>query len=172
MRLKKFAYKKVGSTNNIAIKKINTGFKNGIIVSDMQNKGRGRFSKKWISIKGNLFTTIFYQIENNSSIKQLTKFNKYLITKCLKKYTKHKLQFKFPNDILINNHKICGILQEIITKNKKKYMIVGIGINVVESPNLKDYKTSYINKFLKKRISKEMLFKNLKFIFEKNLREL
>ena len=43
MRLKKFAYKKVGSTNNIAIKKINTGFKNGIIVSDMQNKGRGRF---------------------------------------------------------------------------------------------------------------------------------
>ena len=50
-------------------------------------------------------------------------------------------------------------------------MIVGIGINVVESPNLKDYKTSYINKFLKKRISKETLFKNLKFIFEKNLRE-
>ena len=53
MKFKKFFYKKVNSTNDIALKKIKSGYKKGIIISEYQNKGRGQFGKKWISLKGN-----------------------------------------------------------------------------------------------------------------------
>ena len=71
---------------------------------------------------------------------------------------------------MINKQKICGILQETITIKKKNYIIVGVGINIVESPKLNEYKTSYLNKFLIKKISKKTLFNHLKMVFEKNLK--
>ena len=60
MIFKKFFYKKVNSTNNIAIRKIQTGVIKGIIIADHQSKGRGQRGKKWLSFKGNLFLTIFF----------------------------------------------------------------------------------------------------------------
>ena len=62
MNFKKFYYKKVMSTNDIAIKKIKNGLKKGIIVSELQKKGRGQYGKKWVSLKGNLFISIFFEI--------------------------------------------------------------------------------------------------------------
>ena len=55
MKFKKFFYKKVNSTNDLAIKKIKTGIIQGIIIADYQKKGRGQHGKKWLSFKGNLF---------------------------------------------------------------------------------------------------------------------
>ena len=55
MVLKKFKYKKVPSTNDIAIQKIRQGYKSGVIISDKQTNGRGQHGKKWVSTKGNLF---------------------------------------------------------------------------------------------------------------------
>ena len=60
MVLKMFKYKKVSSTNNIAIKKIKQGYKTGIIISETQTNGRGQYGKKWISNKGNLFLSMFF----------------------------------------------------------------------------------------------------------------
>ena len=72
MKLKIFKYKKVNSTNDIAIRKIRSGIKNGIVTSDLQSSGRGRHGNKWVSYKGNLFVTIFFSISNNLN---LNKFN-------------------------------------------------------------------------------------------------
>ena len=72
MKLKIFKYKKVKSTNDIAIRKIRSGIKNGIIFSNLQSSGRGRHGNKWVSYKGNLFVTIFFSISNNLN---LNKFN-------------------------------------------------------------------------------------------------
>ncbi len=72
MKLKIFKYKKVKSTNDIAIRKIRSGIKNGIVTSDLQSSGRGRHGNKWVSYKGNLFLTIFFSISNNLN---LNKFN-------------------------------------------------------------------------------------------------
>ena len=62
MKLKKFSFKKVGSTNNTAIRLIKRGEKNGIIISELQTKGRGQRGNKWLSKKGNLFMTVFFEI--------------------------------------------------------------------------------------------------------------
>ena len=49
---------------------------------------------------------------------------------------KKSISFKPPNDVLVNGKKICGILQELITSKSKKFLIVGIGINIVSHPNI------------------------------------
>ena len=60
MVLKKFKYKKVSSTNDIAMQKIRQGYTSGVIISDNQTQGRGRHGKKWVSNKGNLFFSVFF----------------------------------------------------------------------------------------------------------------
>ena len=77
MKLKKFKFKTVNSTNDVAIRLIKkTNNKFGIIVADEQKKGRGQRGNKWISYKGNLFVSIFFSLDKiNMSLKQLTKAN-------------------------------------------------------------------------------------------------
>jgi len=90
MKFKKFFYKKVNSTNDIALKKIKSGYKKGMIVSEYQKKGRGQFGNKWISLKGNLFISVFFEIKKNISIKKMTIENCKIIKKILLKYFKKK----------------------------------------------------------------------------------
>ena len=60
MKLLKFTYKKVMSTNDVAIRKIRSGIEQGIIITNDQKKGRGRFGNKWISLK-----VIMYNLKKN-----------------------------------------------------------------------------------------------------------
>ena len=55
MRLKRYSYKKVESTNKVALRLINHGNRRGIVLADIQTKGKGQRKNKWISMKGNLF---------------------------------------------------------------------------------------------------------------------
>ena len=167
MRLKKFFFKKVKSTNETAIRLIKRGEKNGIISSDIQTNGKGQRGKKWISKKGNLFLTIFFKINNQLSIKKLTSLNLFILKKIITNQIKVKTHVKLPNDILIYKKKVCGILQEIIFKNNIKYLIIGIGINIITSPIIENYPTTYLNKYSKKKINKLKLINKIKFFFEK-----
>ena len=169
MKLLKFTYKKVMSTNDVAIRKIRSGIEQGIIITNEQKKGRGRFGNKWISLKGNLFTTIFYKVNSNYNLKKITQKNCLLIFKTLKTVIKKNISIKYPNDILINSEKICGILQEIIKYNNKYFIIVGIGINIVKSPKINKYQTTYLNKHLNRKVSKYKIFFKIKKIFENNI---
>ena len=169
MKLKKYLYKKVQSTNNTAIRLINKGYKKGAILAECQSKGRGRHVNKWISRKGNLFMSLFFEINNKLSIKKTTKLNIAIIKKIISKKVKSKVSIKLPNDILIDKKKVCGILQEIIFKNNIKFLIVGIGINIFNSPNVNKYETTYLNNYSKKKINKIKLFKEINLKYEKNI---
>ena len=105
MKFKKFFYKKVNSTNDLAIKKIKSGITQGIIVANYQKKGRGQHGKRWLSFKGNLFLTIFFKIKQNINIKKITVLNCKIIKKTLLKYIKKTISIKAPNDLLINKKK-------------------------------------------------------------------
>ena len=144
MIIKSFNYKFVNSTNDIAINLIKQkNIKAGFVLAEKQKKGRGQRGKKWISYKGNLFVSIFFSLEKiNLTLKQLTKTNTKLIIKLISQYYKKKIKLKLPNDILINKKKICGILQETIQKNDNKYLVVGIGLNLIKSPKIKEYPTT------------------------------
>ena len=174
MKFKIFRFNKVESTNNSAIRVIkNTNTDYGMIIANKQKNGRGQYGKKWISFNGNLFVTFFYKFDHFTvSLKQITKINCLLVKKLLSIYYKKKIIFKKPNDLLINKKKICGILQEKISKLNKKYLIVGIGINLIKSPNLRNYPTTNLKELLNKKISKNKIERQIKKIFEIKLTKL
>ena len=172
MIIKNFYYKSVNSTNEIAInlirqKKIKAGF----VIAEKQKKGRGQRGNKWISYKGNLFVSIFFSLEKiNLSLKQLTRTNAKLIIKLISYYYKEKIKLKLPNDILINKKKICGILQEKIEINDISYLIVGIGLNLVKSPKIKQYPTTCLYDLTETKISINKISNELKYIYKKFLK--
>ena len=171
MKIKKFEYKIVDSTNKIAlrlIKKTNCQF--GMVTAISQKLGKGQYGKKWISYKGNLFVSFFLKIQNrNLNFEKITKLNCELVRKLLSKFYKKKISIKPPNDLLINGKKICGILQESIIKNEQQYLIIGVGINLIKSPYIKDYPTTNLFELIKKKIDKNEFQNKLKSIFEKNI---
>ena len=171
MRFKKFKFKKVNSTNNTAIRIIkNSNFKFGMVTADTQLSGKGQYGKKWISNKGNLFVSFFHEIKNiNISLSTLTKINCLLVKKTIEKYYKKKIVFKKPNDLYINKKKISGILQEIISVSGNEFLIVGIGVNLIKSPKIKNYPTTNLSELINKPINKINFENELKVIFVKNL---
>ena len=171
MKLKRFKFKKVESTNDTAIRIIkNSNLRFGMVVADYQKNGKGQYGKKWISYKGNLFVSFFYElIDNNIPLSELTKTNCLLIKKLLGKYYKKKIIFKKPNDLLIDKKKVCGILQEIISISNNSFLIIGIGINLIKNPKIKNYPTTNLYELTDKRINKKNFENNLKEAFEKNL---
>ena len=174
MKFKVFRFNKVKSTNNTAIKIIKTSdIDYGMIVSENQSNGKGQYGKKWISYKGNLFVSFFFNLKNfDINLNKFTKLNCLLVKKLLTSYYRNKIIFKKPNDLLINKKKICGILQETLIKLNKKYLIVGIGINLIKSPLIRNYPTTNLYELLDKKVSKRQIVNELKKIFELKLTKL
>ena len=148
---------KVKSTNDFSIKLIKNNIStDGIVISDIQTKGRGRYGSKWISYNGNIFCSIYKKVKNHKNIHE-AQFNSLKIVKkyLIKKGILNKnIKIKEPNDILIDYKKICGILVESIRYKNNLYLIVGIGFNLIKSPKIKFKKTTYLKKYLSKNIDK------------------
>ena len=166
MKFKILRFKRLRSTNDTAIRIIqNSSLKYGMIIAENQSHGRGQYGKKWLCFKGNLFVSFFYSLENlNLTLSQITKLNCLLVKKMISKYYKKKITYKKPNDLLIKGKKISGILQEIIDKNDKKSLIVGIGLNLVKNPIIRNYPTTNLNDLINKKVSKK---KNRNWIKER-----
>ena len=92
MKLKITKFKSITSTNDEAIKLIQSGkVTSGLISADLQTKGRGTMGKKWISKKGNVFISIFFKVNvTKINIENFLIINAKIIKKILKNYTKKK----------------------------------------------------------------------------------
>ena len=159
MKLKIVKFKSVKSTNDEAIKLIRSDkYLLGLVSTGSQIKGRGTMGKKWISYKGNIFISIFFKVNFiKLKIENYLIINAKIIKKVLNKYTKKIIKIKKPNDLLINEKKICGILQEVINHKREKYLITGIGINTKISPSNKDFKSTSLKINSSKNISNKMI---------------
>jgi len=141
MKFKIYKFGRVTSTNDMAINLIKEEKKeSGCVCADSQTKGRGTHGRKWISDKGNLFISIFFPLKDGyPSFNEFTTINPIIISGVISHFCKKEnVNLKFPNDILVNRKKICGILQEHITSNSEKFLIIGIGVNIVSNPEIKN----------------------------------
>ena len=139
MKFEVFKFKNVTSTNDIAISLIKKGqTKIGCVYADTQTKGRGTHGKEWISDKGNLFGSIFFPLENNyPPFNEFSIINPIIISDVIKHFCyKENVNLKFPNDVFVNRKKICGVLQETIISENRKFLIIGIGVNIVSNPDV------------------------------------
>ena len=152
MKFKTIRYGSIKSTNDKAIEFIKSGkITPSIILAKKQTLGKGRYGKRWTSLKGNIFLTFFFQIKSKKKISTLLKKNVKLLQQILSKYVNKNVKIKYPNDLLIQKKKVCGILQETIFYRKKKFLIVGVGLNTVKSPIIPGYPTTFLGKFKKKK---------------------
>ena len=102
MKIKIRKYKKVKSTNDIALKLIKKNVsETTLIISESQTNGRGRVGKKWISKKGNLFFSLFFKFDKRKiNFKQFAILNAFLLKKIISKIILKKIKIKWPNDLL------------------------------------------------------------------------
>ena len=139
MRFKIFKFNSVTSTNDVAINLIKDKKKEiGCVQANFQTRGRGTKGREWISDIGNLFISIFFPLEKNfPPFNEFSIINSIILSNVIMHFCdKKNVNLKFPNDIFVNKKKICGLLQEIITLNSKKYLIIGIGVNIVSNPEI------------------------------------
>ena len=132
-------FESVTSTNDVAINLIKEKKKEtGCVYANEQTKGRGTHGRTWISDKGNLFVTIFFPLEKKyPPFNEFSIINPVLISSVIEKFCDKKIiSFKWPNDVLINKKKVCGILQEIVNVNGRNFLIIGIGLNIVSNPSI------------------------------------
>ncbi len=173
MKIKLKRFKTVKSTNDIAIKLIKKNINETTMISaEKQTHGRGRIGKKWISQKGNLFITIFFKLNKKKiNFKQFSVLNAYLLKKIISKMVSQKIKVKWPNDLLINKKKFCGILQEMIVFNQYNYLIVGIGLNTNVVPQNKGFQSTCLKNILNKKISNQKILKDIMNSYRKFLNE-
>jgi len=168
MKLDLIRLKQVKSTNDAAIKIIKSKKNNqGIVISNLQTKGKGTMGKKWISQKGNFFATIFFELKKNMhKPNEFSLINPLILKKILKKYSKFEVKIKWPNDLLIKSRKVSGILQELIKLESKTFLIIGIGINTLKSPNNKEFKSISLKECSDRVINNYQILKNLRKNYE------
>lgn len=124
-------YKTIESTNNTAF---DNDCKDGtLFIAEKQTKGKGRMGRKWFSKKGcGIWMSIALMPEiEPERINLITLVAGLAVCKTLKKIYNMPFKIKWPNDIVINGKKVCGILTEGRGENGKITKVVtGIGINV------------------------------------------
>jgi BirA family biotin operon repressor/biotin-[acetyl-CoA-carboxylase] ligase len=125
-------WREVGSTNDYAKKLANYGAPEGtVVIAETQTAGRGRLGREWVSPKGGLYFSIVLRPKLSASEAVRLVFVAGLaIAKVLDEVYGLRVETKWPNDVLVNGKKICGILSEMnTTEEKVNYAIVGIGLN-------------------------------------------
>ena len=168
MKIKLLKFKSVKSTNDTALRLIKIKYSKPTIVTSLkQTSGRGTMGKKWISKKGNLFFTVFFELKQKRvNFKNFAILNAYLIRRIISKKFKRKIQIKWPNDLLISKKKFCGILQETVTYGKKKFLIVGMGINTNFDPNIKSFSSTCLKYIINRNIDNNKLLYIIKKKYE------
>ena len=164
-----FFSRKVKSTSDWAKKLAKMGAEEGTVtVAETQTAGRGRLGREWSSPRGGLWFSIVLQPKMKASeAAKLVFVASLAVAEALHEKYGLRTETKWPNDVLVDDKKICGILAEMNTKNERVNCVtLGIGVNAnfladdVLPELVKAHATS-IEKEFGKKIRLEILLKSL-----------
>lgn len=166
-----FYYITLPSTNILAKKKIKEHVSEGtVIVADVQTSGRGRKNRTWYSPKGGLwFSVVLYPHIPPQEGMLITMASSVAVAQAIKDITGLNPIIKWPNDLLLNGKKVCGILTELDAEmDRINHTVVGIGINVNNSleEDLKETATSLIQEVGSQVSRVKLLSSILKYLDE------
>ena len=161
-----YVYREVCSTNTIAKFLSQNGIGNGsVVIAEKQTAGRGRSGKTWESPLGGIWLSIILTPNvDYSNIPLITLATGVAVAKTLERIEVESCEIKWPNDIMINGKKVCGILTEATTSfNSIENVVVGVGIdanlNIEDFPEeLKD-KTTSLEIELGRKVDENLLIK-------------
>jgi BirA family transcriptional regulator, biotin operon repressor / biotin---[acetyl-CoA-carboxylase] ligase len=134
-------FQETTSTNDVAEKLGRDGVKEGAVVfAESQTKGRGRLGRSWVSARGKglWFSVLLRPPLPPQAAIQITVASATAVARALREAVGLPVEIKWPNDILVNERKICGILTEMTGElDKIGFIVLGIGVNV--NFELKDF---------------------------------
>lgn len=129
-----YGFWSIGSTNEFAYLRALQGEMEGaLVIAEQQSKGRGRKSRAWDSpFNKGLWFSLILRPELTASRAGLVPYLAGVsVAEAIENFIDLKPQVKWPNDLLLNGRKFCGILSEVEFENNMiKFIILGIGINV------------------------------------------
>lgn len=124
----------IDSTNTKAQELAEKGYQSGtLVVADKQESGKGRRGRSWVSPSGTgIFMTLMIKPDiNPNNASMLTLVAALAVAKAITSVTGEEALIKWPNDIVVNGKKVCGILTEMNAQfDYINHIVVGIGINV------------------------------------------
>jgi BirA family biotin operon repressor/biotin-[acetyl-CoA-carboxylase] ligase len=128
-------YSSVTSTNDVAREQARKGAEEGtVVIADEQIAGKGRLKRNWIAPSGNIALSVILYPEI-SMLPSLVMVASLAVVRGIEAATGLKPGVKWPNDILIDGKKACGILIENdLKRNRVNHSIIGIGINIKIKP--------------------------------------
>ncbi len=129
-----YYYEETGSTNDDAFRLGVNGAQEGtVIIAESQNAGKGRMQRVWHSPPGtNIYTSVILRPSfEPARAPQLSIAAGVAVAETLDPYCRGQACLKWPNDVLIGGKKVCGILAQMKTTERKiDFVVLGIGINV------------------------------------------
>lgn len=142
-----------------------------LVIADFQTAGRGRFNRKWYSNPGeNLMFSIGLKNVDLADLPKLSFITSLSVQEAIEETLNLQLKIKWPNDLISDNKKVCGILIETQIQNiEKAKVVIGIGINVNQTnfpDEIKDKSTS-LKLLLKIEINREILLSKILDLFFK-----
>lgn len=111
-----------------------------IVIARKQKRGKGRMESSWISPEGGLWMSIIFRPEFSVNNIIFTQFIGALaIAEAIMEITNIRCTLKWPNDVLINEKKVCGILVDVNLESKDKVIVMGVGLNAnIETSSVND----------------------------------
>ncbi len=129
-----YFYDELTSTNMKASELAAAGAANGtVVISDSQSGGKGRLGRDWHSPAGsNLYTSIILRPEISPAVApSMTLVFAVAVAEAIGEFTSTRPSVKWPNDILLNDRKVAGILTEMSSDmDRVAYIVSGIGVNI------------------------------------------
>ena len=137
LRTKRFGRKilfshEVGSTNDWAKELALLGAEEGTVaIAETQTAGHGRLGREWASPEGGLWFSVIFRPELESAEASKLVFAAGLaVAEVLHELYGLLVETKWPNDVLVNERKVCGILSEMNTiGDEVNFVVIGVGIN-------------------------------------------
>lgn len=123
-------YERIESTNDVGVAWLNAGAPDGgLVIADAQTEGRGRLGRTWYAPPGTalLFTTVF-AAPRDLAVRS-TMLGALAVAETLREMGARGVGIKYPNDVQIGRHKVCGVLAEAVWMDKVG-VALGIGVNI------------------------------------------
>ncbi|MEE0938633.1 biotin--[acetyl-CoA-carboxylase] ligase [Methanobrevibacter sp.] len=169
-----YVFKEVSSTNTLAKFLSMNDVENGtVIISEKQTQAKGRSGKQWASPLGGVWMSIILNPNvDHSKLPLITLATGVAVAKTLESIGVENPEIKWPNDIMINGKKVCGILTEAVAKfNTIENVIIGVGIDanldVEQFPEELREGTTTLKKELGRDGNENLLIKTFLEEFEK-----
>lgn len=174
-----FHFQRVGSTNQVALELARKGSAEGtLVVAEEQTAGRGRWRRPWLAPPGKalLFSLVLRPSLVPYRVPEVTLVAGASVARAIHEHTGLRVGIKWPNDLLYEGKKLCGILVEMeAAAEQVSYLVLGIGINVNQErddfpPELQDTATS-LRMILGEKVLRLPLLQRLLEILEDDYQE-